>query len=76
MKSRAKVIACYFDKFQGCPVDAIYCVRSGFLREHGDLRFVDYGQIYQDFDLGLDEKLIDKCLVIAPRTKEVSSYHT
>ena len=75
VKARAKVIACYLDKFQGCPVDAIYCIRSGYLRDHGDLKFIDYAQIYEDFDMVLDEKLIDKCIVIAPRTKDVSSYH-
>jgi len=25
--------------------------------------------------MGIDEKIIDRCIVIAPRTKEVSSYH-
>ena len=39
------------------------------------MRFVDYRQIYEDFDLGLDENMIERCLVIAPRTKEVSSLH-
>lgn len=36
------------------------------------MRFVDYSQIYEDFDLVPGEKLIDKCMIIAPRTKEVS----
>ena len=75
VKNRAKVIACFINKFQGCPVDAVYCVQSQYLQNHSDLRFIDYRQIYQDFDINLDEKLIDKCLVIAPRTKEVSSVH-
>ena len=39
------------------------------------MRFIDYSQIYEDFDIGYSEKLIDKCIVVAPRTKEVSSYH-
>lgn len=74
-KKRAKVIACYIDKFQGCPVDAIYCVKANYFTDHGDLRFIDYKQIYEDFDVYLDERLIEKCLIIAPRTKEVSSHH-
>ena len=39
------------------------------------MRFCDYRQIYEDFDMNLDEKLIEKCLIIAPRIKEVSNYH-
>ena len=56
-------------------MDAIYCVRSSYLKNHNDMRFVDYKQILEDFDMNLDERLIEKCLVIAPRTKEVSSFH-
>mmetsp|Transcript_8992 Transcript_8992/g.11001 ORF Transcript_8992/g.11001 Transcript_8992/m.11001 type:complete len:138 (+) Transcript_8992:96-509(+) len=41
-KKRAKVIACYIDKFQGCPVDAIYCVNKNYMSDHSDLRFIDY----------------------------------
>ena len=45
------------------------------MKDHRDLRFIDYRQVYEDFELYSDEKLIDKCLVIAPRCKEVSSHH-
>lgn len=56
-------------------MDAIYTVRQEYMLRHADLRFVDYRQIYTDFDLELGEKLIDKCLVIAPRIKETSLIH-
>lgn len=74
-KKRAKVISCYIDRFQGCPVDAIYCVSASYLKQHNDMRFIDYKQVLEDFDMNLDERLIDQCLIIAPRTKEVSSLH-
>ena len=45
------------------------------MTDHNDLRFIDYKQIYEDFDVYLDERLIEKCLIIAPRTKEASSHH-
>jgi len=51
-------------------------VRSEFLQDHNQLKFIDYSQIYEDFDILLDEKLIEKCIVVAPRTKEVSSIHS
>ena len=75
-QKRSKVISCYFERFQGLPVDAIYCVRSKYLKAHGDMKFMDYRQIFQDFELVCPEKLIERCLVIAPRTKEVSAVHT
>ena len=69
---RSKVIASYFDKFQGCPIDAIYTVRSKFMRKNPDLKFIDYGQIFEDFEAKNEEKLIEKVIVIASRTKDVS----
>ena len=36
------------------------------------MRFIDYNQILKDFETEHEEKLIEKVMVIAPRTKDVS----
>jgi hypothetical protein len=69
-------MASYLEKHQGCPLDAIYYVRSDFIRKHG-LSYIDYSQIFKDFELiemneeQKDNSLIDKCIIVATRTKEV-----
>ena len=35
---------------------------------NGDLRFVNYGQVYGDFELDERDDLMGKCLIIACRT--------
>ena len=69
-------MAAYIDIFQGLPLDAIYCVRSKYMKNHSDMKFMDYKQIYNDFELICPEKLIERCIVIAPRTKDNSVIHS
>ena len=38
-----------------------------------DLKFVDYSQIFKDFETDNEAKLIEKVMVIAARTKDVSA---
>lgn len=42
------------------------------MRKNPDLKFIDYGQIFEDFETKNEEKLIEKVIVIASRTKDVS----
>ena len=46
------------------------------MKNHMDMKFMDYKQIYHDFELICPEKLIERCIVIAPRTKEISAIHS
>lgn len=57
VSKRSKVITTYIDKHQGCPVDAIYVMK---LEEQ---RLMNYQQIYEDFEMDEEEKLISNCLV-------------
>ena len=47
-------------------------MRSKFIQKNPDLRFIDYSQILKDFEAEHEEKLIEKVMVIAARTKDVS----
>ena len=42
-------------------------MRSKFILKYPDLKFVDYSQIYKDFETDNEEKLIEKVMVIATR---------
>jgi len=83
-KKRSKIISCYLS-MQKAPqtvrsslsqvqlplCDAIYCVRKRKLMS-GDLRFINYSQIYADFSLSEnDDDLMKKCLIVACRTQEL-----
>ncbi len=59
---RAKVISCYIEKHQGCPVDAIYTLRKKALGKTINQQY-RYQQIYDDFNLSDEEMLISSCLV-------------
>ena len=48
-------------------------MRSKFILKNPDLKFVDYSQIFKDFETDNEEKLIEKVMVIAARTKDVSA---
>jgi hypothetical protein len=76
-KKRAKVIASYLtgkppkgSGISGPVVDAVYSLRRRKLAS-GDLRFINYEQIYSDFQLSHDEnELMSKTLIFATRTQD------
>jgi hypothetical protein len=78
-KKRAKVMSTYLTskspKGQGfsTPIcDAVYSLRRRKLAT-GDLRFINYEQIYTDFQLNSDEnELMSKTLIFAARTQDTS----
>jgi len=67
---RAKVIVCYIEKHQGCPVDAIYTISNKNLGMTKD-KWFRYQQIFEDFDMNDEEKLISHTLIIATYNKEI-----
>lgn len=68
---RAKVIAAYIEKHQGCPVDAIYSLRRKHLGPTKN-KYYRYQQIFEDFEVNEEETLISSTLIIAAYNKEIS----
>ena len=62
ISKRAKAISAYIEKHQGCPVDAIYTLRHTQLGKTSN-KWYRYQQIFEDFDLDEEERLISNCLV-------------
>eukprot|EP00347_Sterkiella_histriomuscorum_P021409 403334075 len=67
---RAKVIATYLEKHQGCPVDAIYTMRQKQLGKTKN-KWFRYQQIFEDFDVNDEEKIISNVMIIGACVKEV-----
>ncbi|CDW76948.1 UNKNOWN [Stylonychia lemnae] len=59
---RAKVIVTYLEKHQGCPIDAIYTLRQKQLGKTQE-RWYRYQQIFEDFDVDDEEKIISNVMV-------------